>query len=363
MKRLVRKLYKLIVNDVNSESELKDLSVLLRFLSLSYIVYFIFVAISLALLYYYAHAFIALICAGAIAGCFVSTYDNRTRLAFRLFNIITIAGASYFTLASGWHMNFQWNVLISILVIFYSLSIEMSKKLHYMKLLFTLIIALAIFTHIAPPYREGSELYSFFFQTLHAFFYGLMLCILAYCYCTKFNLAEAKLRQSNQKLIEMASLDALTQLPNRRSINEHLSMLVYENDRTGKPFCIAIGDVDFFKKINDNYGHDTGDYVLTTLSGLFKNIVKGRGKVARWGGEEFLFCFEGMNIQQAYAALEILRLQIEKYNFTFKDHTLKITMTFGIEEYSQIIGLESTISKADSKLYEGKNNGRNQVVY
>ncbi len=363
MKQLIRKLYNLIVKDVNPESELKDLSVILRLLSLSYIVYYIFTAVSLFLLYYYAHAFVALICAGLMGGCFVSTYDNHTRLAFRLFNIVTIAGASYFTLATGWHMNFQWNVLISLLVLFYSLSVTMEKKLHYMKLLFMLIIALAVFTHIAPPYREGNEVYSFFFQTLHAFFYGGMLCILAYSYCTKFNLAESKLRQYNRKLMEMASLDALTQIPNRRSITEHLSLLVYENDRTGKPFCIAIGDVDHFKKINDNYGHDTGDYVLTTLSGLFTNIVKGRGKVARWGGEEFLFCFEGMNIQQAYAALEILRLQIEKYNFTHKDQSIKITMTFGVEEYSQIIGLESTISKADIKLYEGKNSGRNKVVY
>jgi diguanylate cyclase (GGDEF)-like protein len=90
----------------------------------------------------------------------------------------------------------------------------------------------------------------------------------------------------------MASLDALTQLPNRRSMNAHLEVLVYDNDRTGAPFCVAIGDVDYFKKVNDNYGHDTGDYVLTTLSGLFQNIVKGRGSVARWGGEEFLLLYK-----------------------------------------------------------------------
>ena len=140
-------------------------------------------------------------------------------------------------------------------------------------------------------------------------------------------------------------------------------MLVYDNDRTGKPFCVAIGDVDFFKKVNDNYGHDAGDYVLVTLSELFRNSLKGRGMVARWGGEEFLFTFEGMNVQQAYAALELLRFQIEKYNFQHKEQNIKVTMTFGIEEYSQIIGIESTISKADIKLYEGKNNGRNKVVY
>lgn len=363
MNRLIQKLRLLIVKDVSDEKETKDLAVLLRVLSLVYIAYYIFAAIFLALLFHYTHAFIALICAGLLSGCFISTYDNQTRLALRLFNVVTIASASYFTLATGWSMNFQWNILISILVLFYSLEIKMSQKLRYMKLLFTLIVALAVFTHMASPYRQGSELFSFFFQTIHAFFYGGMLCTLAYCYCTKFNLAEDKLRQSNKKLIEMASLDALTQLPNRRSMTEHLNVLVYENDRTGKPFCIAIGDVDFFKRVNDTYGHDTGDYVLTTLAQMFQNIVKGRGKVARWGGEEFLFCFEGMNVQQARAALEVLRLQIEKYNFQFKDQNLKLTMTFGLEEYSQIIGIEAAISKADGKLYEGKSNGRNQVVY
>lgn len=364
MKRLFRKLHKFITKDINTnEKEAKDLAVLLRVLSLLYIAYYIFASISLASLYYYTHAIIALICAGILGGCFVITYDNQTKLARRLFHTVTISSACYFTLATGWSMNFQWNILITILIIFYSLEIKMAQKLRYMKLFFTLLITLSIFAHMAPAYREGSELFSFVFQTLHSFFYGVMLCIIAYCYCTKFNLAEEKLRQFNQKLIEMASLDALTQLPNRRSMNAHLEVLVYDNDRTGAPFCVAIGDVDYFKKVNDNYGHDTGDYVLTTLSGLFQNIVKGRGSVARWGGEEFLFTFENMNIHQAYATLEILRLQIEKYNFQYKDQALKITMTFGVEEYSQIIGIESTISKADQKLYEGKKSGRNKVVY
>ncbi len=363
MNRFMRKLRNIIIKDVGNEMETRDFAVLLRVLSLVYIVYFFFVAISLSLLYHYVPAFISLICAALLGGCFISTYDHQTKLALKMFHIILIAAASYFTVSAGWAMNFQWNILITILVMFYSLETKMRVKLRNMKLLFTLIVALAIFTHMAPAYREGSELFSFFFQTIHAAFYGILLCILAYCYCTKFNRAEEKLRQSNQKLIEMASLDALTQLPNRRSMNEHLSMMVYENDRTGKPFCIAIGDVDLFKRVNDNYGHDTGDYVLTTLSELFQNTVKGRGRVARWGGEEFLFCFEGMNLRQAYSTLEILRLQIEKHKFQYKDQNLKITMTFGLEEYSQIIGIESTISKADQKLYSGKENGRNKVVY
>lgn len=363
MRRLYQKLRAVIIKDVDNETISRDLAVLLRIMSLIYIFYYIFVALSLSCLYQYTHAFLALICAGLLGGCFISTYDHQTRLAFRLYNIVTISAASYFTLISGWQMNFQWNILISVLVLFYSLHLSMSKKMHYMRLLFTLIVALSVFTHMVPSHREGSELFIFVFQTIHAFFYGVTLCIMAYCYCIKFNLAETKLRQSNKKLEEMASMDALTQLPNRRSMNEHLDLLVYENSRTGRPFCVAIGDVDLFKRINDNYGHDTGDYVLATLSELFQNIINGRGKVARWGGEEFLFCFEGVSVKQAYASLELLRMQIEKYNFQFKDQTIKITMTFGLEEYSQIIGLEATLSKADVKLYEGKNSGRNRIIY
>ena len=363
MKSKIRKLHQFITRDINpNEKEAKDLAILLRVLSLLYIAYYIFTGLALAHLYHYAHAFLALICSATLGGCFICTYDNKTKLARRIFHAITISATAYFTLATGWYMNFQWNILINILVIFYSLDLKMNQKFRYMKLLLALMAVLAIFTHMAPSYREGSELFSFLFQTIHALFYVTIFCLIAYCYCTKFNLAEDKLRKSNQKLREMASLDSLTQLPNRRSMHEHLETLVYDNDRIGKPFCIAIGDVDHFKKINDSYGHDTGDYVLVTLSELFQNIVKGRGKVARWGGEEFLFTFEGMNVHQAKATLEILRLQIEKYNFRYKDQTLKITMTFGLEEYSQITGIESGISKADQKLYEGKNSGRNKVV-
>ena len=91
--------------------------------------------------------------------------------------------------------------------------------------------------------------------------------------------------------------------------------------------------------------------------------MKGRGVAARWGGEEFLFCFEGINGRQAYIILESLRMQIEKKKFMYKDHIINITVTFGLEEYSQIIGTEATISKADVKLYEGKASGRNKVVF
>ena len=124
-----------------------------------------------------------------------------------------------------------------------------------------------------------------------------------------------------------------------------------------------MGDIDFFKKVNDTRGHDCGDYVLKTLSGVFDEFMKDKGYVSRWGGEEFVFIFRDMNGDVAYPLLENLRKKIEKMDFEFFNHKFNITMTFGMEEYSPMFGSEEAIKKADEKLYIGKESGRNQVVF
>ena len=178
----------------------------------------------------------------------------------------------------------------------------------------------------------------------------------------KFNQAEDKLRRINENLERMANIDTLTGLSNRRHMNEYLAGLVFEYNRSNKVFTMAIGDIDFFKKVNDTYGHDTGDYVLSTAAALFKKFMKDKGHVARWGGEEFLFAFENMDLDKAYRFLDELRHEIEKTPMDFKEFHFNITMTFGIEEFNPRLGIESTINRADGKLYKGKQGGRNRVV-
>ena len=90
--------------------------------------------------------------------------------------------------------------------------------------------------------------------------------------------------------------------------------------------------------------------------------MEGRGKVARWGGEEFLFCFNDLNQEQSFNILDDMRQIIENRKFIYKDNEIHITITIGLEEYYHIVGIEGTISNADKKLYEGKSNGRNKVV-
>ena len=160
---------------------------------------------------------------------------------------------------------------------------------------------------------------------------------------------EQKLVRYNTKLQKLASVDALTGLWNRRSMWEYIRAVEYDYEVGNAGFVsIAIADIDFFKRINDTYGHDAGDEVLKAVAELFMDKMKTYGRVCRWGGQYFLFVFYGINGEAAYYVLQ---------------QEIRITMTFGLEEYDKNDGMEMAIRRADEKLYQGKETGRDKIVY
>ena len=126
---------------------------------------------------------------------------------------------------------------------------------------------------------------------------------------------------------------------------------------------ICICDIDFFKKVNDNYGHDVGDIVLQNLADIMTTTLDKNILAARWGGEEFLLVFAGYNGDEAYNKLETLRGNIKSLEFKAKEKTFSITMTFGLAEYDFSSDIDTIIKEADEKLYMGKENGRDQIVF
>ncbi len=195
---------------------------------------------------------------------------------------------------------------------------------------------------------------------INTFMLGACICVVAYFLCRDNVTDERKLMQYNAKLKQMAGVDPLTGLMNRRAIGEKFEELLEEDNQC---ITVAMGDIDFFKKVNDTRGHDCGDYVLKTLSLKFQEFMKDKGYISRWGGEEFVFIFQNYNGDDTYPLLEDLRHEIEEMDFEFFSHKFNITMTFGVEEYSPMFGSEEAIKKADEKLYIGKESGRNKVVY
>ena len=125
---------------------------------------------------------------------------------------------------------------------------------------------------------------------------------------------------------------------------------------------MAIADLDFFKQVNDTYGHKCGDYTLTRLTTLFKEHALERYSVCRWGGEEFCFFMPEMNLDQAGIVMNDLCSEVRKMNLLYEGNEFSITLSIGVEEYDFASSLDELLDAADDKLYKAKNAGRNRVV-
>lgn len=132
--------------------------------------------------------------------------------------------------------------------------------------------------------------------------------------------------------------------------------------RSQSVFSVIIGDIDFFKTVNDRYGHDCGDFTLTNIARLISDCCREPDIVARWGGEEFLIIAPDTDNSGAQTLAERIRKEVEDKTLPYGDISVKITMTFGVSEYSNSLGIEGTIKNADMALLHGKAHGRNQVV-
>lgn len=165
-----------------------------------------------------------------------------------------------------------------------------------------------------------------------------------------------KLCSSLQELIER---DPLTGLLNRRTCSKKMDALI----KTGKPFSVVMADIDFFKKINDTYGHAAGDEVLRGVAEiLLKTVRANNGFAFRWGGEEFLLVLPERDLENTRCCLEGLIEEIRAAEFVSEGVKIKVTMTFGGAERDSHETYEQAINRADELLYNGKQSGRNRII-
>lgn len=179
---------------------------------------------------------------------------------------------------------------------------------------------------------------------------------------TEHRAAEEKLKKAYLKMEKLSLTDPLTKLANRRAL---IGSIKYEKNRFGRNrehFSMILCDIDDYKKINDTYGHDAGDFILKELSGLMKKSLRKQDIVGRWGGDEFLFLLPQTKIEGAKLLAEKLRIKIFKRKFIFSKKTIKLTMTFGVSHYTGKCNYERCITNADKALYQAKELGKNQVM-
>jgi two-component system cell cycle response regulator len=174
-----------------------------------------------------------------------------------------------------------------------------------------------------------------------------------------------RLRHSLQLSLEMAITDQLTGLFNRRYMSRHLSTLISNAGTTGKPVSFLILDIDFFKKINDTYGHDVGDDVLREFANRVSHNVRGIDLACRYGGEEFVVVMPDTDMTFAYMVAERLRQSVADIPFKISVPPGQITVTISIGvTASEGSGdtAEALLRRADQALYRAKRDGRNRVV-
>jgi len=162
------------------------------------------------------------------------------------------------------------------------------------------------------------------------------------------------------KIQHAANTDYLTELANRRSFFRSAEARVKEYINKKVPYCLAAIDIDFFKKINDEYGHDAGDQVLKIIA-LYLRKHFGAGLTARLGGEEFAVLLHGIDVDNLYNKLDDFRRDIAVSNIPLGDTSISITLSIGVVFDSQA-DVSQQVNEADNALYRAKDNGRNQVV-
>ena len=160
----------------------------------------------------------------------------------------------------------------------------------------------------------------------------------------------------------MIEQDALTGLSNRRAADRRLKQIIRKYETQQTPFSLAIGDIDFFKKVNDTYGHECGDLILKNVADMLREHMKPYGFAARWGGEEFLLVFDHSEVAEAHAVLEGLLEDIREMESIYDGQTIKVTMTFGLTA-GNTTDITKLIRTADENLYEGKTKGRNRIIW
>ena len=170
-----------------------------------------------------------------------------------------------------------------------------------------------------------------------------------------------KLKEESNHLLYLATHDALTKIYNRNKLLENLNEEVMRVNRYDKNLSIIMLDIDFFKKINDTYGHDIGDEVLISLSVVIKESIRETDIFARWGGEEFMILLPETDLDSAYSLAEKLRKIIQESRLCTK-HELDVTCSFGVTLYDKNEPKDKFLKRVDEALYEAKRSGRNKVI-
>lgn len=176
---------------------------------------------------------------------------------------------------------------------------------------------------------------------------------------TELETQASRLKEQLQDEQQLATSDALTRIPNRLAYEKRIDEELRRWQRFKQPTCLAVWDVDHFKRINDTYGHRAGDRVLRAVAECLSGRVRGTDFVARFGGEEFVMILPGTKLDDALRVIDSIRLAIAQIGFHFRGTPVAVTISTGVTALMPNDSANSAFDRADKALYRAKEGGRN----
>jgi len=256
------------------------------------------------------------------------------------------------TLMLGWESGFHYLLLMFIP----SVAMTASKRRLQVFLIALLVFlgALDAVSRMWGPMAPIPQASLITLKWLNISFFVVMFSALASYYRQKITKAEKRLKV-------LATVDALTGLNNRSHFESDAEQHIARYQRNGISSAVVIADVDFFKKVNDTFGHEGGDQVLVAVSRLLKSELREVDSLARWGGEEFVFLMHETELAEAIAVTERIRRAVEDSAVSHQGTEIRCTMSFGVTLLRPNDTLGDALARADRALYRSKTQGRNRV--
>ncbi|MGQ7273593.1 GGDEF domain-containing protein [Marinobacter sp. V034] len=270
--------------------------------------------------------------------------------------LLTIVGGLFaYLIASGGESNTGplWLYVFPPLV-FYLTSLRAGS------LLLGLYLAFCLLVFMSPdlPFVTGTYAPDFKLRFIVTLMFESIFCFVL----------EASRRRARNQLVKLANsheqaarTDELTGLPNRRDMHLQLNNELARYQRSGRHFSAVLIDLDHFKRINDEFGHDAGDQALQEFADLLRGACRESDTASRWGGEEFLILLPDTSLLQALTLTERLRSEVEEHDFIYHSKRLPVTISAGVCSITQSDSINGLLRLADKNLYDAKEAGRNRI--
>ncbi len=331
------------------------------FLLLHFFFGFFFYNYDATILFYYNLISIAIYLIG-----YIVLYNNLSEQYSTMVNVEVYIFMLLCTICLGWSFGFQQYCIIFVSsLLFTDYCLNQEHKLQK-QTIFTLTLVIGSYFLLRIWTYNHPCVYSID-NKLPAQGFFLINSVIAFSFLIAYSvLYSHTVLRLEQTLIDVANKDALTGLYNRRKMQDLLKAMTEVMNTNGHQMCLAMMDIDNFKRINDTYGHDIGDQVLKSAANiLLEKSTNTEGFYScRWGGEEFLILYRTpyTNTQDAILEFDALREQIAETKVLLSNHEIRFTITTGLTFYKENISVYEMIKQADENLYYGKNNGKNVVI-